>query len=168
MSAGLMLSAYGTLHTTILTGTRVPFALARGGLLPSGLAWISGSGVPTVAVLVIGIWSVVLAASGTFDILTDVYIFVLSVFFAMSTAALFVLRRRLPDARRPYRVWGYPLVPGLFLLVTIYLLINTVLATPLRAFGGIALIVVGLPLYEYFTRYGRVLEPMEWTELGDS
>jgi len=167
MSAGLMLSAYGTLHTTILTGTRVPFALARGGLLPSGLAWISGSGVPTVAVLVIGIWSVVLAASGTFDILTDMYIFVLSVFFAMSTAALFVLRRRAPNARRPYRVWGYPFVPALFLLVTIYLLINTILATPLRAFGGIGLIAIGLPLYEYFTRYGRVLEPLEWTALDE-
>jgi APA family basic amino acid/polyamine antiporter len=167
MSSGLMLSAYGTLHTTILTGTRVPFALARGGLLPSGLAWLSGSGVPTVAVLVTGIWSVVLAASGTFDILTDMYIFVLSVFFAMSTAALFVLRRRMPNADRPYRVWGYPLVPALFLLVTIYLLINTVLATPLRAFGGIALIAIGLPIFEYFTRYGRELEPLVWAESGE-
>jgi len=167
MSAGLMLSAFGTLHTTLLTGTRVPFALARGGLLPSGLAWLSGSGVPTVAVLVTGIWSVVLAASGTFDILTDMYIFVLSVFFAMSTAALFVLRRRMPNATRPYRVWGYPFVPALFLLVTIYLLVNTVFATPLRAFAGIGLIAIGLPLYEYFARYGRVLEAMEWTELSD-
>jgi APA family basic amino acid/polyamine antiporter len=167
MSAGLMLSAYGTLHTTILTGARVPFALARAGLLPSSMAWISGHGVPVVAVLVIGVWSVVLAATGTYDILTDVYIFVLSVFFAMSGAALFVLRRRMPNATRPYRAWGYPFVPALFLLVTVYLLINTVLATPLRAFGGIGLIVVGLPLYEYFKRHGRELEPLNWTEAGE-
>ena len=95
------------------------------------------------------------------------YIFVLSVFFAMSTAALFVLRRRMPNATRPYRVWGYPFVPALFLLVTIYLLVNTVFATPLRAFARIGLIAIGLPLYEYFARYGRVLEAMEWTELSD-
>jgi basic amino acid/polyamine antiporter, APA family len=167
MSAGLMLSAYGTLHTTMLTGARVPFALARGGLLPSSIAWISGKGVPVVAVLVIGVWSVMLAATGTYDILTDVYIFVLSVFFAMCAAALFVLRRRMPNATRPYRVWGYPFVPGLFLLVTVYLLINTLLATPLRALGGIGLIVVGLPLYEYFKRHGRELEPLNWTEAGE-
>lgn len=164
MSAGLIISAYGTLHTTMLTGARVPFALARAGLLPSSIAWISGQGVPIVAVLVIGVWSIVLAATGTFDILTDMYIFVLSVFFAMSAAALFVLRRRMPNANRPYHVWGYPFVPALFLLVTVYLLINTLLATPLRAFGGIVLIIVGLPLYEYFSRYGRVLEPLDWTE----
>ena len=78
-----------------------------------------------------------------------------------------MLRRRAPNARRPYRVWGYPFVPALFLLVTIYLLINTILATPLRAFGGIGLIAIGLPLYEYFTRYGRVLEPLEWTALDE-
>jgi len=166
MAAGLMLSAYGTLHTTVLTGARVPFALARAGLFPSSLAWISGSGVPVVAVLVIGVWSVVLAATGTFDILTDVYIFVLSIFFGMNSAALFILRRRFPNANRPYRVWGYPYVPALFLFVTIYLLINTFLATPLRAIGGIGLVILGLPLYEYFSRRNVEQEPLDWLQ-GD-
>ncbi|MCJ7592529.1 MAG: amino acid permease [Woeseiaceae bacterium] len=164
MAAGLMLSAYGTLHTTLLTGARVPFALARAGLFPAGFAWISVSGVPVVAVLVIGVWSVFLAATGTFDILTDVYIFVLSIFFGMNSAALFILRRRSPNANRPYRVWGYPFVPALFLLVTVYLLINTLLATPLRAIGGIGLIIVGLPLYGYFDRRCVELEPLDWPQ----
>lgn len=165
MSAGLMISAFGTLHTTILTGARVPFALARVGLLPSALGLISANAVPTVAVLVIGVWSVVLTATGTYDILTDIYIFVLSVFFFMSGAALFVLRRTAPDAVRPYRVWGYPFVPGLFLVVTAYLLINTFLATPTRAIAGFGLIIIGLPIYEYFTRRGDALPEPDW--LGD-
>ena len=152
MSAGLMVSAYGTLHTTLLSGPRVPFALARDGLLPRSLAYLSANGVPTVAISVICVWSIILAASGTFDILTDMYIFVLWVFFGMNGLAVFILRRREPDASRPYRAWGYPVVPALFLLVTAYLLINTVIATPTRAIAGIGLIVVGLPLYEYFTR----------------
>jgi APA family basic amino acid/polyamine antiporter len=164
MSAGLMISAYGTLHTTLLTGPRVPFALARAGLLPSSLARISANGVPAVAVLTVGVWSIVLAASGTFDILTDMYIFVLWVFFGLNGAAVFILRRRFPDARRPYRAWGYPFVPALFLLVTAYLLINTFLATPMRAFAGMGLIIVGLPLYEYFTRRGGELEPLNWLQ----
>ena len=74
MSAGLMISAYGTLHTTILTGPRVPFALARAGLLPAALGHVSANGVPAVAILIVSIWSVVLGVSGTFDILTDMYL----------------------------------------------------------------------------------------------
>jgi APA family basic amino acid/polyamine antiporter len=162
MSAGLMISAYGTLHTGLLTGPRVPFALARAGLLPASLARISANGVPAVAVFTVGVWSIVMGVSGTFDILTDIYIFVLWVFFGMNGLALFILRRRVPDAERPYRIWGYPVVPALFLLVTVYLLINTFMATPVRAIAGIGLIVIGLPLYEYFNRRLTEIEPLNW------
>lgn len=165
MSAGLMISAYGTLHTTMLTGPRVPFALSRAGLLPSVLGHVSRNGVPSVAILTIGIWSIVLALSGTFDILTDVYVFILWVFFGMSGAALFVLRKKQPDADRPYRVWGYPVVPALYLLVAAFLLINTVIATPWRAVAGIGLILAGLPVYAYFSRRTGDAEPISW--LGD-
>jgi len=153
----------GTLHTTLLTGPRIPFAIARAGLFPSRFAFISAAGVPTFAVLFIGIWSAVMAASGTFDILTDMYIFILWVFFGMNGAALIILRRRSPDANRPYRVWGYPYVPVVFLFVTAYLLINTLVATPMRALAGIGLIVVGLPIYEYFNRRGEH-EPLNWLD----
>ena len=155
MSAGLMISAYGTLHTTMLAGPRVPFALAKEKLFPARLGHISKNGTPTVAVVTVGIWSICLAATGTFDILTDMYIFILWVFYGMNAAALIILRRRLPDANRPYRIWGYPYVPMIFLAVTVYLLINTVWATPYRALSGIGLIIVGLPLYEYFSRRAK-------------
>jgi len=146
----------------LLSGPRVPFALARAGLLPAGLAKISGSGVPAVAILAVGAWSIVLAASGTFDILTDIYIFVLWVFFGMNGLAVFILRRRFPNAARPYRVWGYPVVPALFSLVTVYLLINTCVATPGRAIAGIGLIIAGLPFYQYFNRRAGASEPLNW------
>jgi APA family basic amino acid/polyamine antiporter len=144
-------------------GPRIPFAIARAGLFPSQFGFISAAGVPTFAVLFIGIWSAVMAASGTFDILTDMYIFILWVFFGMNGAALIILRRRSPDANRPYRVWGYPYVPVVFLFVTAYLLINTLVATPMRALAGIGLIVVGLPIYEYFNRRGEH-EPLNWLD----
>lgn len=163
MSAGLMISAYGTLHTTLLSGPRIPFAIARAGLFPSQIAFISAAGVPIVAVLLIGVWSAILAATGTFDILTDMYIFILWVFFGMNGAALIILRRRSPEAKRPYRVLGYPYVPVVFLFVTVYLLVNTLVATPMRALAGIGLIVVGLPIYEYFNRRGD-REPLNWQD----
>ncbi|CAN0593973.1 unnamed protein product, partial [Laminaria digitata] len=152
MSAGLMFSAYGTLHAGVLVGPRLPFALAERGMLPRWFMHLSSKGVPTNAVLAMGIWSIVLTLSGTFDVLTDIYIFVLWVFYGMTALGLFVLRRTRPDVDRPYRVWGYPVVPAVFVLVTIYLLINTMVATPWRAVWGIVFIVSGLPVYEYFKR----------------
>ena len=162
MSAGLMISAYGTLHTTLLTGPRIPYALSKAGMLPAGLAHISKHGVPAVAILTIGAWSVVLSVSGTFDILTDMYIFILWVFFGLSGGAVLVLRRTMPDLERPYRVWGYPFVPVLFLLVTVFLLVNTLMATPSRALAGIILIILGLPVYEYFRRRAGEVAPPLW------
>lgn len=159
LAAGLVVSAYGTLHTTILAGPRIPYTLARAGLLPQVLGRISRRGVPAIAIVSVGVWSIVLAVSGTFDILTDIYVFVLWIFFGLNGMAVFVLRRRYPDASRPYRVWGYPVVPGLFLLVTVFLLVNTLAVTPGRALAGIGLIVVGLPVYEYFSRRQEVVEP---------
>jgi APA family basic amino acid/polyamine antiporter len=162
MSAGLMISAYGTLHTTMLSGPRIPYALARAGLLPAALGRVSRFGVPAVAIVTIGAWSVVLSVSGTFDILTDMYIFILWIFYGLSGGAVMVLRRTMPDLERPYRVWGYPWVPIIYLLVTVYLLVNTLMATPSRALAGIVLIILGLPVYEYFRRRAGDVVPPQW------
>jgi APA family basic amino acid/polyamine antiporter len=90
------------------------------------------------------------------------YIFILWIFFGLSAGAVLVLRRTRPDAERPYKVWGYPVVPILFLLVTVFLLVNTLLATPSRALAGIILIVIGLPVYEYFRRRAGEVPPPFW------
>ncbi len=156
MSAGLMFSAYGTLHAGVLVGPRLPYALAERGLLPKWFKKLSSKGVPTNAVLAMSLWAIVLTLSGTFDILTDIYIFVLWVFYGMTAVGLFILRRTRPDADRPYRVWGYPIVPAIFVLVTIYLLINTIVVTPWRALFGGLFIVSGFPVYEYFKRFGSI------------
>lgn len=167
MAAGLVVSAYGTLHSTLLTGPRLPFALARHGLLPKVLGELSVNAVPAVAIVGLGVWSVVLALSGTFDILTDIYIFVLWIFYGMNGLSVFVLRRTWPEARRPYRAWGYPVVPALFLVVTAFLLINTLVATPVRAIAGLGLILSGLPVYAYMSRKLEPDHPEAWREQGD-
>ena len=168
ISACLMISAYGTLHTTLLSGPRVPFTMARANLLPARFADLSGRSVPAVAVILIGVWSLVLAASGTFDVLTDMYVFVLWIFFAMNGAALLILRRRYPNFPRPYRVTGYPFVPVIFILVAVYLLINTMLVTPGRALAGLALIVIGLPVYRYFESRTDQTNSRTWLQQEDS
>lgn len=157
MAAGLMASSVGTLHTSILTGARVPYAMARDGLFFQNLARLNPrTRVPIGALLVQGVWACILALSGSFDTLTDYVIFGSWIFYGLVTASIFLFRRRLPHAERPYRAWGYPVVPVLFLLVTGFLLVNTLLTTPKQAFIGLGLIALGLPVYYFFFRHRRV------------
>jgi len=152
MAVALVISAYGTLHTTLLVAPRLPYAMARKGLLPASLGVLSSRAVPAYAVLAVATWAIVLASTGSFDILTDIYVFVLWVFYGLTGSSLFLLRRKHPDANRPYRVWGYPFTPALFLMVTAFLLVNTFLAMPHRALSGFLLICSGIPVYAFYSR----------------
>lgn len=152
-TVGLMLSSIGTLHTSILTGARVPYAMAKDGVMFEPMGRLSeGTRVPVIALIVQGIWASILALSGSFDTLTDYVIFGSWIFYALVTSSVFVFRKKFPDAVRPYRAFGYPVVPILFLLVAGFLLINTMINAPLQAFTGIILILLGLPVYYYLTR----------------
>ena len=77
-------------------------------------------------------------------------------------ASVYVLRRKLPNVVRPYKVWSYPVVPALFLAATVYLLINTFLATPQRALSSLGIVALGLPLYAYYARRLPPSRPEDW------
>lgn len=156
IAAALAASSIGTLHTSILTGARVPYAMSRDGLLPEAVARVSErTRVPVAALVLQGVWAGLLALSGSFDALTNYVIFGSWIFYGLVTASVFIFRRRMPDAERPYRAWGYPIVPILFLLVTAWLLINTLMTTPVQALIGLGLIALGLPVYAIFANRGR-------------
>ncbi len=158
MTAGLMASSIGTLHTSILTGARVPYAMAQDGLMFQSLGRLStGTRVPIGALIVQGVWACLLAISGSFDTLTDYVIFGSWIFYALVTASVFVFRKKFPDAERPYKAFGYPVVPILFLLVAGWLLINTMITNPFQSFAGIILIALGLPVYYYLTKNSKDL-----------
>jgi basic amino acid/polyamine antiporter, APA family len=155
-TVGLMLSSIGTLHTSILTGARVPYAMAKDGVMFEPMGRLSeGTRVPVIALIVQGIWASILALSGSFDTLTDYVIFGSWIFYALATSTVFVFRKKFPDAPRPYRAFGYPIVPILFLIVAGFLLLNTMINAPTQAFTGIFLILLGLPVYYYLTRNNK-------------
>jgi APA family basic amino acid/polyamine antiporter len=157
ISVGLLASTFGTIHVGVLTGARVPYAMSRDRLFFQNLARLSRrTHVPIGALIAQAFWACVLALSGSFDALSDYSIFALWIFYGLTTASVFVFRRRMPDADRPYRAWGYPVVPVLFLIATAWLLGNTLWATPRQALTGLALIALGLPVYAYWSRYNRV------------
>jgi len=152
-AAALMVSSFGALHASVLANSRIPFAMARDGLFFRALGRLSPrSNVPVRAILAQTAWASVLAVSGSYDTLTDSVIFASWLFYGLTTASLFVFRRTMRDAPRPYRALGFPVVPMVFLLVTAALLINTFVAAPRQALQGVALLAAGLPFYWYWSR----------------
>jgi len=146
-----IISVMGALQGVTLTLARVPFAMARDGLFLARFGTLSkGSRAPVWAVAGLTLWAVVIALSGTFDQITNMVVFAQYVFHALTTVAVFVLRRKMPDAVRPYRTPGYPVVPLLFVLVAAWLILNTLKTSPLESLAGLALIAVGAPVYLYY------------------
>ena len=156
MAGVLAMSIFGSLLIASLVCARIPYAMARDGLFFRGLSRVSPrTRVPVRALFAQAAWAIVLVLSGSFDTLTDYAVFSILIFVSLATASVFVFRRTLPDAERGYRTWGYPVVPALFLLVSGWLVISTLLTTPGRALAGLALMVVGLPFYWYWSSYSE-------------
>ena len=107
---------------------------------------------PSIAIIWQGIFASVLCLTGSYEQLFTYVVFAVLLFFVGVVAAVFVLRHRRPDAERPYRVWGYPVVPGLFGLIIIWIMINTLIERPVESVLGLVLIVIGLPVYFYWRR----------------
>jgi APA family basic amino acid/polyamine antiporter len=153
MAAALMMSSFGSLHTSVLATARIAYAMARDRLFFPRLGRISSrTHVPVAALVAQGMWACVLALSGSFDTLTDYAVFAFAIFYGLSAASVFVLRRTRPMAPRPYRTWGYPVVPAVFLLGIVWLVVNTAVTAPLQSAIGIGLMLLGLPVYGYFAR----------------
>ena len=146
-TVGLMLSSLGTLHTSILSASRIPYAMAKDGMMIQTFEKLSVNAVPINGVIFQGVWASVLALSGSFDTLTDYVIFGSWIFYGLITSSIFIYRRKHPDLPRPYKAFGYPVVPIVFLFVTGWLLISTMINTPVQSFTGLALIIIGVPIY---------------------
>jgi basic amino acid/polyamine antiporter, APA family len=156
MAGALVISIFSALHVASLVHARVPYAMASDGLFFKALGRLSPrTRVPVRALVAQSAWAVVLVLSGSFDALTDYAIFSILLFSALITSSIFVLRMRMPEAERPYRTWGYPVTPALFLLMVGYLLVNAFVTAPVQAFTGLALILAGLPFYWYWAKDER-------------
>ncbi|HEU0031303.1 MAG TPA: amino acid permease [Kofleriaceae bacterium] len=153
LAAAMALSALSAMNGSMLTGARVPYAVARDRLAPQRLANLSGGArVPTTSVLVQGVLACAFAFSGRFDQLTDAVVFASWLFYGLNAGSVLVLRLREPDRVRPFRVPGYPVVPIVFVLVTVLLLVNTVYTTFWPSVLGLAMTALGALVYVAFLR----------------
>ena len=148
VAIAMAIAAISAMNGAMLTGARVPFAVARDGMAPKRLAALSsGARVPASAVVVQGAWATVLALSGKFDDLTNAVIFASWLFYALNAGSVLLLRRRQPDRPRPFRVPGFPIVPMVFVALATLLLVNTLIETPTTSLFGVGMMTLGAIVY---------------------
>ena len=152
----ILIATFGCTNTTALLASRLYYKMANQGLFFRKADYIHPRyNTPSFSLVMQAFWSSVLVLSGSFDQLTDMLIFASFIFYGATTLGVFILRRRMPDAHRPYKVIGYPVVPTVFILFCIGLIINTLVERPREAGIGLFLILTGLPFYYYWTGKNR-------------
>ncbi len=143
----------GSISANIFAGPRVYYAMARDGLFLRAAARVHPrTHTPAYAIAAQGIWASVLVMTGTFERLVNYTGFAVVLFAGIAVLALFVLRRREPDAARPFRALGYPVAPGLFVLASAAMVVNAIWREPLPSLGGLAILAAGIPVYWLFQR----------------
>lgn len=147
LAFAMTVSALSAMHGSILTGARVPFALARDELAPRALAELSARAVPAKAVAVQGVCAAAMAMTGSFDQLTNAVVFSSWVFYTLNAVGVVLLRRRRPELARPYKVPGFPAVPLLFAALSGLLLFNTVLSSTRDSLYGLGFMALSVPFY---------------------
>jgi basic amino acid/polyamine antiporter, APA family len=154
MAIFIMISTFGCNHGLILAGPRVYYAMAVDGLFFKKVGEINKKGVPGFAIWVQGVWSILLCLSGTYSDLLDYVIFAVLIFFALTIFAIFILRRTRPDIPRPYKAFGYPVIPALYILTTVIIMVILLIYKPNYTFPGLAIVLLGIPVFYIWRKRG--------------
>jgi APA family basic amino acid/polyamine antiporter len=154
VSVGMAISMLVTLNGTIMSGSRIPFAVARDGYFFKSLADVHPRfHTPSAAIVVQAVMAVILLlGGGAFKDFFSLAIFAEWLFYMIAASTIFVFRVREPNANRPYRSWGYPVVPALFILASAVLLYYTFTENLRNSFIGVLVILAGIPVYAYFAK----------------
>jgi APA family basic amino acid/polyamine antiporter len=159
IAVAIMISTFGCVNGLILGGGRVLYAMARDGLFFRRAADVHPKHrTPAPALVLQGIWSAVLALTGSYDKLLTYVTFASLAFNALTVVGLLVLRRTQPELPRPYRVWGYPVVPALYVLIAGFFTIYIFKGEPVASLKGAGIVLLGIPVYAFFRR-GRAVAP---------
>jgi len=154
VAVAVVVSIFAALNGSILSGSRVPYAMARDGLFFRPVAKVHPKfHTPGVSIVLLSLWSCVVVLSGWFDDLYNFVIFGSWILYLLTAVSVFVLRKKAPELERPYRTIGYPFVPVLFSAVAILLLWNTLQTRPRESLMGLALMAAGVPFFWYWRRH---------------
>jgi basic amino acid/polyamine antiporter, APA family len=155
MAILIMISTFGCNNGQILTGARVYYAMARDRLFFRRTGTLNKKSVPGTALIVQGVWSSLLCLSGTYGQLLDYVIFSVLIFFVLTVLGIFILRRKRPTADRPYKAWGYPVVPALYLVAATAIAIDLLIFKKEYTIPGLIIVLLGIPVYFVWTKLSR-------------
>jgi basic amino acid/polyamine antiporter, APA family len=155
MAIFIMISTFGCNHGLILAGPRVYYAMAKDGLFFKKVGEINKKGVPGFALAVQGVWSVLLCLSGTYGDLLDYVIFAVLIFFTLTILAIFILRKKRPDIPRPYKAFGYPVIPAIYIFTTIVIMIILLIYKPNYTFPGLGIVLLGIPVFYIWKKLNK-------------
>jgi APA family basic amino acid/polyamine antiporter len=155
ISVVVMVSTFGCLNSMILSGPRLYWAMARDGLFFRDAGRLNRAGVPARGLAIQGLWASLLTLSGTFSDLLDYVIFAAMLFYLLSVLGVFVLRRTRPEAPRPYRALGYPVVPALYIVSAAAMMAILLVWKPLYTWPGLGIVALGAPVYLWWRRAAR-------------
>jgi APA family basic amino acid/polyamine antiporter len=147
ISTLIAITTLGCTHATILVSCRTYYAMAKQGMFFPAVSKLNKAHAPAASMLYQGVWACILVLSGTFDQLTDMIIFAVFIYYGATALGVFILRKKMPDTPRPYKVWGYPIVPAIVVLFSAALFFNTIYARPREAAIGMVLMLAGVPIY---------------------
>jgi APA family basic amino acid/polyamine antiporter len=151
ISAMILISILGALNGCIFVGPRVYYAMARDGLFFKKVGGVHPRfKTPGFSLVLQAIWASLLALTGTFEQLFTFAMFAGILFWVLAAAAIFTLRKKRPDLPRPYKAWGYPVVPLIFIVALSGILVNTLVRRPVESLAGVALMVAGIPVYYFW------------------
>ena len=155
MAVAIMISTFGCNNGLILSGARVYYAMARDGLFFRSVGTVNRHNTPAVALWIQCGWASILCLSGTYRQLIDFVIFAVVMFYILTVAGLFVLRFRRPEMPRPYRAFGYPVLPALYLLLATFLEVQLLRYKPQYTWPGLILVLLGIPVYWVWKSWPR-------------
>ena len=155
MAGAILVSTFGCVNGMLLAGARVYYAMSRDGLFFQGVGRLSKAGVPVNSLWVQWAWTCLLCLSGSYGNLLDYVIFAVLIFYILTIVGLFVLRRTRPEAPRPYKAFGYPVLPGLYIVMAAWVSVVLLRYKPQYTWPGLILVLLGVPVYLVWTRLGR-------------
>ena len=159
ISVAVIVSTFGALNGNILSTARVCFAMARNSMFIKSLGKVHPRyATPHTSLVAQGLWSCLLVLTGTFDTITDYVMFASWLFYMLGAYGVIVLRKKMPDVPRPYKVWGYPYTPMIFVIFSFLFLVNTLISDYENAAMGLLLILLGLPFYYWRTSKNNAIK----------
>jgi APA family basic amino acid/polyamine antiporter len=162
MAAAIMISTFGCINGLALAGARVYYAMANDGLFFSSVGKVNSRyHTPAVSLLVQAVWAALLTLTGSYNELLDYVIFAVVLFYILTIAGIFRLRRTRPEAHRPYRAWGYPALPLIYIAFASFVELALLTHKTLRSFAGLSIVAVGILVYYLWRRRGGALTSEE-------